>query len=624
MNFFEQQAQARRKTLLLVVLFTLAVITLIVLIDLLFVFVLLISEQYPNVIGVPIRIHAWIAGSVSTIIITATLYKLIELRQGGCAVAMALGGRAIPASTHDPHERKLINVVEEMAIASGTPVPSVYLIDDTAINAFAAGYGPHDAVIGVTRGAIELLNRDELQGMIAHEFSHIFNGDMRLNLRLIGILFGILFLALSGRKLLHYPLSSREIGGLFLLGLILMLIGYSGAFFGGLIRAAVCRQREYLADAAAVQFTRNPEGIGGALKKIGGWKIGSILLTRNAVEYSHFYFAQGVSRWAAGLYPTHPPLADRITRIEPYWNGAYPKVERPRPAAPTITASPGMYISTVIGNSGITAIALATAITQTGTPTSEHLQQARQLLQTLPENLLHASHNTKSAYALALGLIFHRDNRQWDAQLEILSTHIDITTITTLKTLLPDLASINPKHRLTLIDLCLPQLKILTRQERKPFTLALKLIINADQKFELWEWALYSLFTRALNKPETRQARYKDIKQLEPECNLLLAALVYSSNHNQTGIDAYKRATESLAIINTTLPEKTALRHTNLNLALEKLNLLAPLQKPKFLKALRIAAEHNTIININEAELIRAIAACIDCPMPLLPGFSDN
>src|SRR5687767_7069966 len=205
MNFFEHQEQARRHTTRLVLLFTIAVISLTVLSDLVAALTLFFmdSRKYGQFSDIPWRIHSYIAIGISSAVLLAILYKWSALREGGSAVASALGGRPIPSNTNDPDERKVINVVEEMALAAGTTVPVVYVLEDSAINAFAAGYGPHDAVIGVTRGAIELLNRDELQGVIAHEFSHILNGDMRLNLKLIAILFGILFLALVGEKLIR-------------------------------------------------------------------------------------------------------------------------------------------------------------------------------------------------------------------------------------------------------------------------------------------------------------------------------------------------------------------------------------------------------------------------------------
>ena len=247
-----------------------------------------------------------------------------------------LGGRLVNPAQPDPDERKLLNVVEEMAIASGIPVPQVYVLpEEKGINAFAAGHSTSDAVVAVTQGALRLLTRDELQGVIGHEFSHILNGDMRLNLRLMGLIFGILCLAVIGRVLLHVRGGGKDKNPLPLLGLVLVLMGWVGVFFGRLIQAAVSRQREFLADASAVQFTRNPAGLAGALKKIGGLSYGSKLKNAHAGEASHMFFGNGMGGSFLGLMETHPPLAERILALEPDFDGEFPRtvLEVPRRSA---------------------------------------------------------------------------------------------------------------------------------------------------------------------------------------------------------------------------------------------------------------------------------------------------
>jgi Zn-dependent protease with chaperone function len=228
----------------------------------------------------------------------------------------------------------LLNVVEEMALASGTPTPPVYLMDrEDGINAFAAGFSPNDAVIGVTRGTATRLDRDELQGVIAHEFSHILNGDMRLNLRLMGLLHGILIIGMLGYFILRMSFFSqgrrRSRDGkdgvpIVVIGAGLAVIGFAGTFFGNLIKAAVSRQREFLADASAVQFTRHPDGIAGALKKIGGFAQGSSIENPNAPIASHMFFGRATSGFNA-MFATHPPLAERIRRVDPSWDGEFPE-----------------------------------------------------------------------------------------------------------------------------------------------------------------------------------------------------------------------------------------------------------------------------------------------------------
>jgi len=331
MNFFEHQEHARKSTRWLLFLFVIAVLAIIGIADLFFllVFSIIEAEHYASIHEVPASFHMGIAVLVVFVVACASLYRLFSLRAGGRQVAEEMGARLIVSSTTDADEKRLMNVVEEMAIASGFPVPQVYVLDDSSINAFAAGHTAHDAIVAVTKGTLEALNREELQGVIAHEFSHILNGDMRLNLRLIGVLFGILFIGLVGRKVIRVTLEAEEGIKVLPFGLGLVGIGYGGLFFGNLIKAMISRQREYLADASAVQFTRNPLGIGNALKKIGGSVFGTHIRNSQAEEYSHLYFMEGVEPPFLGMMNTHPPLADRIRRVEPHWDGRFiePKIK---------------------------------------------------------------------------------------------------------------------------------------------------------------------------------------------------------------------------------------------------------------------------------------------------------
>jgi Zn-dependent protease with chaperone function len=333
MKFFQHQARARRHTLKLLLLMALAVTCLIALTSLGMGLLLReLMQEYHKPKVLDWRIVGVVALLILTVVLLGSWYKRWQLRAGGKVIAEQLGGRLISPSPRDNPERRLLNIVEEMALASGSHVPAVYVLPDAGINAFAAGLDPEHAVLGVTRGAITRLNRDELQGMIAHEFSHIHNGDMRLNTRLLSVIHGLLVFSLAGvfvlREAERQHLSSDRNRFIWqivfaVVGLALLTVGSIGSLFGHLIKAAINRQREFLADASAVQFTRSPLGITDALKKVGGCADGSKLGAFSAAQYSHMYFCQGVRSRFGRWLDTHPPLAERIRRLDPHWDGQF-------------------------------------------------------------------------------------------------------------------------------------------------------------------------------------------------------------------------------------------------------------------------------------------------------------
>ena len=388
------------------------------------------AEQ-PQLVLWDVRLFFGVTVGVLAVIFIGSAYKTNELSGGGSSVATLMGGRPVNPNTTDPNERKLLNVVEEMAIASGVPVPQVYVLnDERAINAFAAGHTTGDAAIGVTRGCIELLTRDQLQGVIGHEFSHILNGDMRLNLRLIGVIFGLLCIATIGRVLLSArSRSSRDNNALPLIGLVLVLLGAIGVFFGRLIQAAVSRQREFLADASSVQFTRNPGGLSGALQKIGQYGFGSRLESEHAPDLCHMFFGNGVREPFFGLLATHPPIPDRIRAIDPAWDGKFPRLDekqvevvkraaiselehRPRPM-------PDMpdFFKTVLGGAVIAGgsaekppvIRSHTVLPNLGNPTPLHLKYAEQLRDSLPDSVKAAAREPLDAIAMIYAILLSPD-----------------------------------------------------------------------------------------------------------------------------------------------------------------------------------------------------------------------
>ena len=511
MNFFEAQERARQRTGWLVLLFATAMIGLIAITNLLLLGILAYGQTGEFVFS-PVTLQQqfdWdifigVALVVSILIFLGSLYKTMSLSDGGRSVAEMLGGRLIARNTSDPDERRLLNVVEEMAIASGISVPNVYVLDETSINAFAAGLTPNDAVIGVTNGTLRYLDRDELQGVIAHEFSHIFNGDMRMNIRLIGVLHGILLLGLIGYYILRatrYVRGSRNKEGASAIAIVLALgaglvaIGYIGFFFGQWIKAMVSRQREYLADASAVQFTRNKEGIAGALKKIGGLTAGSLLDSPSAPQYSHAYFSQGVGGFLQSLFATHPPLTKRIKKIDPGWNGEFiasrkveSAVEKQSGTEEAATRS-GIVTGTI-------AAGILTAneiIEQVGSVKEEQVEVAREIINAIPASLRQASEEPFGARAIIYGLLISANTEIETKQRRILMQQADPAVAKQATLLTDDLTTLPMYARLPLLEITIPALQELSPPQYRQFRKVVQSLIAADNKVDLKEWILQRL-----------------------------------------------------------------------------------------------------------------------------------
>ncbi|WP_347330822.1 M48 family metallopeptidase [Marinimicrobium locisalis] len=630
MDFFEHQDLARRNTRRLVLLMTLAVASLILLTTLLVAVVNAAfarrSESPEGGFWAGVLAHTgWeplllISLLVGATVLAGGLFKWFQLRSGGLAVAQALGGQLVPGNTEDVHQRQLLNVVEEMAIASGLPVPMVFLLEDQSINAFAAGHGPHDAVIGVTRGCIEQLHRSELQGVIAHEFSHILHGDMRLNLRLVAVLNGILLLGLLGRLIVYgghpgHPGHHRDYrrgggnrGKAALIGVGLIILGAIGTFFGNWIKAAVSRQREFLADASAVQYTRNPEGIGGALMKIGGIPAGARLSASDANEFSHMYFEEGVSHRFTRLMATHPPLKDRIQRILPGWDGHFPA-----PRAPSGEASGGAHAMV----SGFSPQVPAVPVEDVPTPDTEALYHARAILSRLPRSILEAAREPFGSRGIFLGLALSQDDKERAVQKLALSKALPQRDFAALKPIINDTAALPASERLPAIELALPALTQLSDKQREAFLKALDKTIRADGKIQLREWIIYRLAQTHLSDKPSQPQRLK-LRYCLKEAQLLLALAALSGTDDlQAARAAYQVGANHIAP-DAPWPERDSLSFAQLDRALDRLRQLRPLEKPPLLKALRRCLRHDETITPAEAELYRALADTLDCPTPPL------
>ncbi len=631
MNFFQSQDHARKQTLLLVLFFSLAVISLVILTNLLVMFLFgYIDSQNLNSAAAPQLAFDWqiflsVGAVVIAIILLGSLYKISSLSKGGDAVAEMLGGQRIVDGSGDLDKQKILNIVEEMAIASGTPVPPVYLLDEEGINAFAAGFTPSDAVIGVTRGCIQQLNRAQLQGVIAHEFSHILNGDMRLNIRLMGILHGILIIGLIGYFLLRsasfsrYSRSSRNNGGgaILGLGLGLVVIGFTGTFFGNWIKAAVSRQREYLADASAVQFTRNNLGIANALKRIGGSAAGSAINNPAGAQISHALFAQGISGLFSSMFATHPPLEKRIQRLDPNWDGNFNASAAETSAASSTTSesrNTAEHLINSLGGAGF-------AISQIGQVASEVLEQAQALLQQIPPHLHRAIHEPHGARAAMYFLLLNEADEIRHAQLHYLQTESDDGVFEVLETLAQETRQIDIKHRLTLIDISLPALRQLSAQQYQRFRRNIRKLVEIDKKINLFEWSLQKILFHHLDavfiKIPPQRVKYKSLNKVADASSLLLSMLIYAGKEKKFDKDSVMREVKKeLGNINVRLLPVTEISLPALNTALDTLNQLTPLLKPQLLKACVICIRADQNFSVIEAELFRAIADTLNCPMP--------
>ena len=647
MNFFESQERAHKHTTWLIFLFGVAVIALIVMANVLtlVVFGFVNTQQMQDgqtfVAQMDWKMFATVGAGVSVVVLVGSLYKMMALSAGGKVVAESLGGQLIPRNTEEPNQRKLLNVVDEMAIASGTPAPPVYLLaNEPGINAFAAGFSPRDAVIGITQGAIEQLNREQLQGVIAHEFSHIFNGDMRLNLRLMGALNGILILGILGYYLMYSSsLSGRRRGNdnsaiaIMALAVGLMVIGFAGTFFGGLIKAAVSRQREYLADASAVQFTRNPGGIAGALKRIGALKSGSLVRNPGAPEVSHAFFAQGVTGFTQWLSSTHPPLASRILRIDPQWDGNFDVSDVPPPAgsqAQVDDASamrrPDMARNMATVAAGAAAADVIAVMGRIGNPTQEAVLYAQSLLSELPTVVREAAREPYGARAVIYCLLLDTSTGLREQQLALLQGRADKDVYALTISLMPQMDALEKRFRLPIIDIAIPALKQLSDGQHRSFKDNLLALINMDARVDLFEWSLQKILFSHLEghfqKTPLIAARHADSGQLAREFGLVLSVIAYAGAADHSNAQsAFDASAQALAEKGLALLAKDEIRMADLDQALGKLNQLAPRAKSRLLRACVISTWHDQRATPAEVELLRAFASILDCPMPADMGL---
>ena len=644
MNFFQRQSEARQLSRRLVVLFAIAVLAVVIAVDL--VICTILASMQPEAPGLVLPTASWLNANSGVVVVTtltvlaiiglSSLYKTATLGAGGGVVARSLGGVRLSADTTDPLERRLLNVVEEMAIASGVPMPEVYLLEqESGINAFAAGHNPANAAVAVTRGALTTLNRAELQGVIAHEFSHILNGDMRLNIRIMGLLFGLLVIALIARTVLRFAprgrSSSRKGGGaaaaIMLAALAVLVIGYVGLFFGRLIQAAVSRSRESLADASAVQFTRDPSGLRGALVKIGAVAGGSKILDPEVDEVAHMLFAPGMRR----MFATHPPLEERLKAIDPRFDvSEFAEVRaklattqaQEQPAAPAASTSLQDLIQLPTGlPTGAGAVAA-----MVGNPSTAHVRAARTLRKSLPEDVVLAGRHPMSARALLFALALDAEPTVRARQLQFIGGQLDAATHRTVDTLVTATDSLEPEQRLPALLRAFPALRQLTRAERMATMSVLNGMLQREGHMSLHAYVLRKLAQVHLRddlepRAITRQLTLNAVTQ---ELQVLFSVL---AEHGHTG-EMARRAYE--AGMHALLPrERPAFGMpenwpAKLDVALSRLDQLVAPAKEQLIEAMVKTVSHDQQVSMGEAELLRAVCAALHCPLPPLLSQAEG
>ena len=628
MNFFEAQERARKSSRALVWWFILSVVGVIVVMYVLGVSLWQYSSTNPQGVYAATdtaelvwwdpTIFTWVSVLVGGVIMTGSWVKLAQLSGGGKVVAQSLGGRAVEPTTTDLPERRLLNVVEEMAIASGVPVPEVWIMDEEqGINAFAAGTDPSNAVIGITRGTLERLTRTELQGVVAHEFSHILNGDMKLNMRLMGWIFGLVMLSMLGRIMiesLRFMRGSRDskAGGIILAlvvaGLAVWLVGSIGVLFARMLQAAISRQREYLADASAVQFTRQVEGIAGALKKIGGYSEQGTIRSPKAMEARHMFFAgSGFS----SLMATHPPLEKRIKAIDPQWNGKMLEGKADPVRAEEFSGAmsfSGLLEQTAARGSVDSLGENVRLDSHVGAAIREDLRAGKAI-----------AFSKQEAKTLLLGLLVAVDHDWRETAKRILEEHgLDAEMIAQVIAWSVDLEEYDSSKKLALVDLSLSWLRKMSQSEARDFVTASQALIEADGEVNLFEFMLQKVIERhvliGLGLKPVPGMRYRKIQDLERELADLLsvfATLAGGGTAIEVAAAQYREHTGR------DLPRSSA-GLSEVSRALEEMDAATPLVKQQILRLCGLVVTDDGHVAYQEMELLRAAAEAIGAPIPPL------
>ncbi|UZE97433.1 M48 family metallopeptidase [Alkalimarinus alittae] len=663
MNFFDHQETARKKSLLLVFLFLIAVALIVAITNLACYLILSVTDSPPIALQewLSSRLSLSISGALLFTIALGTIHQFLNLSKGGRAVANMANGRKVDISTQDTLEQRYINLVEEMSIASGTMMPELYIMDkEHSINAFVAGYEPTECVLVITKGALETLSRDELQGIIGHEFSHILNGDMRINIRLIAVLAGILLIGQIGQYLMHAPFNrsnsysarrNKNDVALFFIGITLIAIGYTGLFFGRVIKAAISRQREFLADAASVQFTRNPEGIAGALYKILDTQEGSQLrFTRHAEDINHCCFSESIKLHFSGLLASHPPLKERISTIDTSYLVRFKARKHAAQKQPTryqatsleqpathATSQQALHAdpvqsasSSIVGFSQgqstareqsfrVSAAALERT---TGTVRPAHIDYAKALLSEIPDEIKHLTRTSEGAIMLLLSLMLNETAKktQEKAIANLSKRAQQNLRSSNYKNIKPLIEAIRLDHRLPIIETSIGSLRKLTQSHRLQLIDDLSTIANTDAKITFFEFALLTLAKQQLapNHGHKIKSKYHSFNDVGNEVALILSLFATASSKDKK--EQASRFNHAMSLFSDTIEwqESPTYNTRKVSHALNKLRLLSPLLKRPLIDSFIDCVMADNTVKYREYELLRLVAVVLDCPMPPL------
>ncbi|MEU3270333.1 M48 family metallopeptidase [Saccharomonospora sp. NPDC006951] len=644
MNFFERQAEVRKASARLVWLFVFAVIGIVAVVD----FAVWWAMGFP---GFETAVGPLAIVTVLTMLmigLTSWIRTLMLRKGGGGKVATSLGGVAVPEDTADPGLRRYRNVVEEIAIASGMPVPELYLLPhEPGINAFAAGWAPGNAAIAVTQGALDRLNRDELQGVIAHEFSHVVNGDMRLNIRLIGVLAGIVGLAVVGRVLLSGGGSgnrkNNNAGPLIIVALAAIVAGYVGVVFGRLIKAAVSRQREYLADASAVQFTRQTDGIAGALKKIGGLRAGSTLRAGKAEDVSHMLFGEG--KKFSSMFATHPPLAKRIRLLDPTFDPAEleqlsqrwaaappsgPHEDQARGLAPVPQQYPQSPQAPQPPQPAGRPRAMVQAqphavVANVGDPGAGSFAHAGTILRDIPEELLIRARRADTVVPLVFGLLISADSDTRIRQYHMLAARHGRWIADAAWNEGSALTALDAALRLPLSEIAFPALRHRTSEELAAIGASITELVKADGTTSVFEYCLSTLLHRDLHEaihhnPPWR-ARHTSLRASHGAVATLFAVLARVGHPDPGAAEAAFHTGLATTLPGVRLPYLPPPQGPfALGAVWPVLDGLSGAEKAKLIEGVVAVIGSDNAMTVEESELLRTVCAVLHCPLPPLVG----